>query len=125
MGAISNTLRKQLSEARLRVFKLQEAYDTQRYLETMPDFDPLYQYCYSTSNFTIPYSEQSIDAWIRAIIVHMGGRKPGHGGEKTKAVVVSVPQFDNKEAAELWLDYVTKQLRVRVMPRGRTKKATA
>jgi hypothetical protein len=117
MPRIVKSLKEQIREARLRVFELEEEYQTQLYLETMPDSDPLYKYCYSTSNFKIPYTQQSLDSWLRAVIKHMSARRYSHGGALTDAVVVSIPEFKTEAGIELWLEYVTKQLRTRVKKR--------
>lgn len=118
MPRASRTLKKQIYDAKVRVFKLEEAYSTQLYLATMPEYDPQYKYCYSTSNSSIPYDEQSVDAWLRAIAIHMSMRKPAHGGAYTKAVVISIPNGLTVDEAENWLAFTTKELRNRVMPRA-------
>ena len=103
----------------LKIVEAQEEYETQLYLETMPNIDPMYQYCYSTSNRTIPYEYQSVDAWLRAIIKHMSLRLPGHGGQKTNAVVITVLK-DYGKYEDLWIEYVSRKLRKR--SRSRVKK---
>jgi hypothetical protein len=109
--ALSKTLSAELLAARFKVFELEQAYQTQLYFETMPVYDPYYKYCYQTSCTSIPYSLQSVDAWMRAVIKHMGLRKTGHGGAVTKAVLVSVPELTTEASVDRWIDYTTKQLR--------------
>lgn len=125
MAKVAKTLKQQIYEARIKVWEAEEAYRTQLYYETMPEYDPQYKYCYSTSSIPIPYSLQSVDTWVRAIIQHMGERKPGHGGAKTKAIVVTVPDNLSETAVENWIGYVTKQLRKRVAKRTKVVKPTS
>jgi hypothetical protein len=56
------TLKEEIRAQRLRIYELHEQYVTMLYFETMPDYDPLYKYCYQTSNFSIPGLLQSVDA---------------------------------------------------------------
>lgn len=111
------TTKKSATEQKLellfKITQLNEDYATALYYETMPEYDPLYCYSYQHSNMSIPYEYQSVDAWVRAVIKHMGGRKAGHGGGYTKAYVASIPTFKNNKEIELWLEYVTRQLRKR------------
>lgn len=100
-----------IRQQKLRIFELEEHYQTLKYFETMPEYDPLYTYCFSTSNRSISSFDQSVDAWVRAVVMHMATRRNGHGGAVTDAVVVSVPQFKSDAAVELWLEYVTTKLR--------------
>lgn len=111
---MSKTLQEELLAAKLKVVELEQEYATQTYFETMPVYDPYYKYCYQTSNMSIPNQLQSVDAWIRAVIKHMGLRKAGHGGGATKAVVVSVPELQTESDIEAWLAHTGKQLRKRV-----------
>ena len=113
------TLQEKIREAKFRVLELEEAYHTQRYLETMPEHDPTYKYCYGTSNFKIPYPEQSLDSWLRAVIKHMAGRRPGHGGSITDAIVVSIPTLRTEAGIERWIEYVTQQLGKKAKARKR------
>lgn len=109
----SKTINEQIYEARMKIVEATEDYQTQLYLETMPAVNPTYKYCYATSNFTIPAELQSIDAWLRAVIKHMATRSKGHGGELTKALVISVPQNLTAKDKELWIEYETRKLRKR------------
>ena len=86
----------------------------------MPDVNPSYQYCYATSNFTIPAEHQSVDAWLRAVIKHMALRRPGHGGEVTKALLISIPTNLKEIGMDAWIDYETRKLRKQAI--SRTKK---
>ena len=117
----SKTIEDQLYEAKLKAIELDEEYRTQLYLETMPDVNPAYQYCYATSNFKIPAEYQSVDAWLRAVIKHMALRLPGHGGEATNALLISIPTNLKDFGMDAWIDYETRKLRKRAT--SRTKKA--
>lgn len=117
----SKTIDEQIYEARLKITEATEEYQTQLYLETMPAVNPTYKYCYATSNFNIPAEQQSIDAWLRAVIKHMATRSIGHGGELTKALVISVPQNLTAKDKELWIDYETRKLRKRSANRVKKK----
>lgn len=116
----SNTFEQQIYEAKLKVIELDEEYRTQLYFETMPEVNPSYQYCYASSNFTIPAEHQSVDAWLRAVIKHMAMRRPGHGGAITKALLISIPDSLKEIGIEAWIDYETRKLRKRAS--SRTKK---
>lgn len=80
MATSKKTTAQKIRDAQLKILKLEEECATQLYLETMPVYDPLYKYCFSTSNMTIPFEQQDIDAWLRAVIKHMSMRREGHGG---------------------------------------------
>lgn len=115
----SKTIDELKFEAKLKILESKELYETQLYFETMPTVSPTYKYCYATSNLTIPYEHQSVDAWLRAVIKHMGLRLPGHGGEKTNAIVMSIyKELGNYE--DLWLQYQTNKLKK--LSKKRTKK---
>ena len=116
----SKTIDEQKFEAKLKIIEANEMYETQLYFESMPKNDPLYKYCYTSSNWNIPVENQSVDAWLRAVIKHMGLRSAGHGGQKTNALVVSVhKELGNYE--DLWIDYETRKLRR--LAKSRAKKA--
>lgn len=104
---------EQKLELRFKLAKLEEDYATALYYETMPAYDPMYCYSYQHSNLSIPYEHQSVDAWARAIIKHMGERKAGHGGGYTNAYVVTIPTFKKQSDIDLWLEYVSKELKKR------------
>ena len=116
----SKTTEEKIYEAKLKVIEIDEEYRTQLYFETMPTTNPSYQYCYATSNFTIPAEQQSVDAWLRAVIKHMALRRPGHGGEVTKALLISIPENLKDIGMDAWIDYETRKLRKR--SRSRVKK---
>lgn len=116
----SKTIDEQKFEAKLRILEANEAYETQLYFETMPDVNPTYKYCYATSNLTIPPEHQSVDAWLRAVIKHMALRLPGHGGQKTNAIVMSVYK-DLGNYEELWLKYQTNKLKKLSKSRAKQK----
>ena len=118
----SKTIEEQIYEAKLKAIEIDEEYRTQLYLETMPTVNPLYQYCYATSNYTIPASQQSVDAWLRAVIKHMALRRPGHGGEVTKALLISIPTDLKETGMDAWIDYETRKLRKRATSRVKKEK---
>ncbi len=107
------TTREKKFEITRKLMELEEEYGTLLYLETMPKYDPVYKYCYATSNFTLTHEQQSVDSWLRAIARHMSKRIPGHGGAKTDAEIVSIPCGLSDAAIERWIEYVTKKLRVK------------
>ena len=116
----SKAIEEQLYEAKLKAIEIDEEYRTQLYFETMPTIDPLYKYCYTSSNQNIPVEHQSVDAWLRAVIKHIALRLPQHGGEKTNALVVSVhKELGNYE--DMWIDYETRKLRK--LAKSRVRKA--
>lgn len=100
-------------DIKLKLAELEQEYATQLYFETMPEYDPVYKYCYATSNFNIPFVYQSVDAWLRAVIKHMALRRRGHGGAITDAEVVSIPSNLSDNEIEIWLSYVNQILRAK------------
>jgi len=108
------TLKEEIRAQRLRIYELHEQYVTMLYFETMPDYDPLYKYCYQTSNRSIPGLIQSVDAWIRAVIMHMLQRRPGHGGGYTKALVITPMSFTTENARDNWIEYESAKIRKKV-----------
>ncbi|MDH6301189.1 hypothetical protein M2128_000091 [Polynucleobacter sphagniphilus] len=116
----SKTIDEQFFEARIKVIEAKEDFETQLYFETMPTIDPLYKYCYATSNWNIPAEHQSVDAWLRAVKKHMNTRLPSHGGETSNSLVVSAyKELGSYE--DLWVEYVTQKLKK--LTKSRTKKA--
>jgi hypothetical protein len=85
----------------------------------MPEVDPLYRYCFSTSNLKIPYQYQNVDLWLRAVAKHMSNRRPGHGGAVSTAEIVAVPSGLTDAQIEVWVAYVSEQLRAKAMRRRR------
>lgn len=106
-----NEINEKIRKLRLELFELHQAYATALYFEQMPEYDPLYTYCYSTLNFKITPSQQSVDDWVRAIIKHMATRKPGHGGAVTDARLVSIPSDLTGSKLDLWLNYEREKLK--------------
>ena len=123
------TLKEEIRAQKLRIYELREQYITMLYFETMPDYDPLYKYCYQSSNFTIPGLMQSVDAWIRAVIMHMSQRRPGHGGGYTKALVITPLAFTTENERDNWIEYesakIRKKVRVVKPPKPKYKRGTA
>ena len=115
----SKSIQQLIYEQKLKIVELEDELLTQKYLETMPEYGPTYKYCYSTSNMSIPGLEQNIDNWLKAVIKHMGTRRYGHGGEKTNAMVISIPDFKNEQNLERWLSYTTEKIRKKATPRKR------
>jgi len=118
----SKSIQQLIYEQKLKIVELEDELLTQKYLETMPEYGPTYKYCYSTSNMSIPGLEQNIDNWLKAVIKHMGTRRYGHGGEKTNAMVISIPDFKNEQNLERWLSYTTEKIRKKATPRKRISK---
>ena len=108
------TLQEEILAQRRRVYELEEQYITLLYFETMPEYGPQYKYCYQTSNFTIPGTLQSVDAWLRAVIMHMSKRHAGHGGGYSKAIVITPGSFTSEHARDSWIDYEIARLRKKV-----------
>jgi hypothetical protein len=122
----SSKLKDEIWQQRKRVVAVREQYITQLYLETMPAYDPMYKYCYSTSNMQIPAQLQSVECWLRAVMQHMNARHTGHGGAASSAVIVTVPKMKSDAEINKWLDYQQDQLRARarkIMQRTVNKKA--
>lgn len=109
----SKTIDEQIYEAKLAIVKAREDYMTAVYFETMPKVDPLYKYCYQTSNLNIPGYQHSIDAWLRAVIKHMNLRRPGHGGQITNSFLVETTDFESEEQRNIWIDYVIREIKKR------------
>ena len=108
------TLKEEIRAQRLRIHELHEQYVTLLYFETMPEYDPLYKYSYEKSNFTIPGLLHSVDAWIRAVIMHMSQRHRGHGGGYTRAIVITPMSFTTETARDKWIEYESAKLRKKV-----------
>ena len=117
----SKSIQQLIYEQKLKIVELEDELLTQKYLETMPEYGPTYKYCYATSNMPIPGLEQNIDNWLKAVIKHMGTRRYGHGGEKTNAMLISIPEFKNEQSLERWLSYTTNKIRKKATPRKRNK----
>jgi len=111
MARTKRSPNEHIKQLELELLELEEQYITQLYFETMPEHDPMYKYCYSTSNMSVPYQYQHIDYWLRAVIKHMATRSTGHGGASTSAVLVSVPIGMSEEGIEKWVVYQTATLR--------------
>jgi hypothetical protein len=117
----SKSIQQLIYEQKLKIVELEDELLTQKYLETMPEYGPTYKYCYSTSNMSIPGLEQNIDNWLKAVIKHMGTRRYGHGGEKTNAMVISIPDFKTEQDMERWLSYINEKIRKKATPKKRNK----
>jgi hypothetical protein len=107
-------IKEEIRLLRIKLEELLELYRTHLYLETMPVYDPLYKYCYVTSNFTLKYEDQSVDAWLRAIAIHMSRRHVGHGGGYSDAVIITPPRFTSENARDNWIEYRAERLRKKV-----------
>ena len=111
MSEDKKTTRERIKELNTKLAELEQEYETQLYFETMPEYDPQYTYCYTTSNRSIPYNNQSVEAWLRAVIMHMRLRRPGHGGAYSDARIVTIPMFSQASAIDRWLDYEREKLK--------------
>jgi len=111
MARAKRNLEDRIRELKLELEELGEQYKTQLYFETMPEYDPIYKYCYSTSNRSIPHEHHHVDHWLRAVIKHMATRRAGHGGASTSAILVSVPLGFSEKGIDNWLAYETEKLR--------------
>jgi hypothetical protein len=116
------SIQEKIWEQKLKIAELEDEIRTQTYFEKMPEYGPTYKYCYSTSNFTIPSTDQSIDNWIKAVIKHMGTRRSGHGGAHTNAILVSIPVFEDEKILDKWLSYTTEKIKKKATPRKRITK---
>ena len=117
----AKSIQQQIWEQKLKIAELEDEIRTQAYFETMPEYGPTYAYSYATSNMKINGLEQNVDYWLRAVIKHMGTRRYSHGGEKTNAMLISIPKFNNEESLEKWLSYTTDKIRKKATPRKRNK----
>jgi len=116
------SIQQKINEQKLKIAELEDELLTLKYFETMPEYGPTYKYCYSTSNMSIPGLEQNVDNWIKAVIKHMGTRRYGHGGEKTNAMLISIPEFKTEEGFERWLSYQTEIIKKKAKPKTRKKR---
>ena len=107
----AKSVQQLMKELKLRIAELEAELNTQLYFDTMPEYGPRYTYCYSTSNLKVPFANHSVDAWIKATIRHMATRSRGHGGAKTNAVVISIPDSLPKESFDEWLALQTDKIR--------------
>ena len=117
----TKSIQQQIWEQKLKIAELEDEIRTQAYFETMPEYGPTYAYSYATSNMSINGLEQYVDNWIKAVIRHMGNRRYGHGGEKTKAMLISIPEFKTEQDMEIWLSYTTEKIRKKAKPKIRKK----
>jgi hypothetical protein len=119
MARTKSNLVERIKQLEFELFELKEQYATQLYFETMPEYDPVYKYCYASSNRSIPYPLQSMDAWLRAVMKHMASRSTGHGGANTSAILVSVPIGLSDKGVEFWLNLTIEKLRREAKRYGR------
>jgi hypothetical protein len=115
----AKSIQQLIKEARLQIKKIEDKLHVQTYLETMPEHGPVYKYCYSTSNYSIPYQSQSVAAWLQAVAQHMHKRKPGHSGEENFVLVVDIPRLNSEVAVDAWLAWITEDLKKRAKSRIR------
>ena len=117
----TKSIQQQIWEQKLKIAELEDELLTQKYFETMPEYGPTYKYCYATSNMSINGLEQHVDNWIKAVIKHMGTRRYGHGGANTKAMLISIPEFNTEQDMERWLSYINEKIRKKATPKKRNK----
>ena len=110
-------LREEIRKQKFRIFELEQAVRTQQYLETMPEYDPLYAYSYDKSNLTFAIDDRDVDAWLRAIALHIAARKPQHGGGQTNAFVITCPTMHSQASKQQMIDYVVLQLQKKIKVR--------
>jgi len=106
-------VKEEIRQLKLKLMELEELYRTYLYLETMSG-SPTYKYCYQTSNSKINIEFQSVNDWLRAIAIHISLRKPGHGGEKSDAIIITPLYFTDAKSRENWINYESTQLRKKV-----------
>ena len=111
------SVRQEIQQQKLKIFELQQQLCTALYLETMPEYDPLYRYSYDSSNMSIPAEYQDMDAWLRAIIIHMKRRKVGHGGGYTDAIILSCPDVVSENMKSAWINYYADKMRQKIKVR--------
>lgn len=114
-------LDQRIKQLEFELLEMEFEYKEQLYFETMPEYNPIYQYCYDTSNLKISPPNQHIDHWIRAVIKHMATRRASHGGARTASVLVTVPVGFSDKGIELWLAYTSEQLRKQAKKHGKRK----
>ena len=107
-------IKEEMRLLRIKLAELLELYRTQLYLETMPVYGPMYQYCYQTSNLKIKYEDQSVDAWLRAIAIHMSRRLVGHGGGYCNAIIITPPYLTSQSQKDGWVEYMAEKLNKKV-----------
>ena len=117
----TKSIQQQIWEQKLKIAELEDELRTQAYFETMPEYGPTYAYSYATSNMSTNGLEQYVDNWIKAVIKHMGTRRYGHGGEKTNAMLISIPEFKTEQDMERWLSYTADKMRKKAQPKKRNK----
>ena len=121
MPRVKKSLDLQIRELKLKVHELESEKMVLRYLETMPEYDPVYKYCFATSNMSILGMQHDIDSWLRAVMIHMSRRRPGHGGAWTDAEIVTIPVGLSDDAIERWLAYVNQTLRAKAKRNSKIK----
>jgi hypothetical protein len=110
-------LREAIRKQKFRIFKLEQDIRTYQYLETMPEYDPWYKYCYGTSNFGLSLDDKDVDAWLRAVALHINARKPQHGGGQSNALVVTCPTMPSHKSKQNLIDYTVAQLQKKIKVR--------
>lgn len=115
MARVKRTLDERIKQLNFELLDLYEEYKTQLYLETMPKYDPLYQYCYGTSSTSIKFEYHDVDCWLRAVMKHMSSRRPGHGGASTASILITIPVGFNEQSIDRWLEYATPKLKAKAM----------
>jgi hypothetical protein len=111
------SIREEIRELKFKLVDFHEKYTTHLFLETMPEYDPVYKYCYSTSCRSSPHELQSVDSWLRAISIHMSNRQLRHGGQFSDAVIITPPYLTSEKIKELWIEYEISRLRKKVRVR--------
>lgn len=115
-----------IRDLKLRIMELQQEHIVQLYLETMPEYNPTYKYCFATSNASMHGEHQNIDFWLLAVIKHMGMRTSGHGGAYTESLIVQIPEVRTQGEIDVYIDYISNKLRkkLRISKPRTTKQRT-
>jgi len=109
-----SSIKEEIRQLHIKLMELEELYVTHLYLETFSS-DPLYQYSYERSNFTIRGEYQNVDDWLRAVAIHMSRRRPGRGGGYCDAIIITKPyRVTSEEAKSGWIKYQANKLHKKI-----------
>jgi hypothetical protein len=119
----SKTIEELKFEAKIKIVEAQEEYETQLYLETMPNIDPMYQYCYTTKAYSQPTMITSIEGIYSDKRIHahlaIGNLQKNIDIRNTIERAWWACDFAHKSIVIKplsntygWLDYITKEANV-------------
>jgi hypothetical protein len=100
-----DALNEKIRAKKLEIYELELEYMKRLYFETMPEYDPMYKYCFSTSSRPITPPLQSVSAWLQAISEHMVMRRRGHGGCYNIVKVFDIPVGMTDSQIDAWVDW--------------------